>query len=116
EFSFAKSLSRGEVIKLINLFIDADRKLRAAPIPPLVLETIVAEFASQSPGKAELPANDNNGRNDHDKGTDEFNEPGDNKFHKVDSGDKTLSSKRKSEGKSRVTVVKKQTINENSSK
>lgn len=121
EFSFAKSLTRGEVIKLINLFIDADRKLRAAPIPPLVLETIVAEFASQSPGKGELPANDNNDNsngNDHDegKGTDEFNELGDNKFHKVDSGDKTHSSKRKSEGKSRVKVIKKQMIHENTSK
>lgn len=49
EYSFAESLDTREILQMMNLFIEADRKLRTAPLPALILEMVVAEmFVSRS--------------------------------------------------------------------
>ena len=43
EYSFAKKLDRSKTLKLINLFVDAERTLRDALVPTLPLELLVAD-------------------------------------------------------------------------
>ncbi len=43
EYSFSRELKQNEIIKLITSFIDAERLLRTASIPALVLEMIIAQ-------------------------------------------------------------------------
>ncbi|WKZ31386.1 MAG: DNA polymerase III subunit gamma/tau [Candidatus Dojkabacteria bacterium] len=44
EYGFIKQMSKRDVIKMINLFLDADRKLRSAHLPKLIIEVVVAEI------------------------------------------------------------------------
>lgn len=43
EYSFASSLDRKKTLKLINLFVDAERSLKDALVPTLPLEILVAD-------------------------------------------------------------------------
>lgn len=49
EYGFIGQIGKKDVIKMINLFLDADRKLRVAHLPKLIIEVVVAElcFASE---------------------------------------------------------------------
>jgi DNA polymerase-3 subunit gamma/tau len=44
EFSFAYDLDRGQILQLLNLFINADKNLKSATIPALVLEMLIPQF------------------------------------------------------------------------
>ncbi|MBN2101162.1 DNA polymerase III subunit gamma/tau [Candidatus Dojkabacteria bacterium] len=43
EYSFAKNLDREKTLKLINLFVEAERSLKDAVVPTLPLEVLVAD-------------------------------------------------------------------------
>lgn len=46
EYSFAKKLNRNKTLKLINLFVEAERSLKNAVVPTLPLEVLVADAMS----------------------------------------------------------------------
>lgn len=108
EFSFAKSLTKSDVLKLISLFIDADRHLRAAPIPPLVLEAIVAEFVGQQrAGKKSHPKdydNHNKGKSENGNAKDANREVN----NKRPSSNSSAKSKEKTANKKSENISEKQ--------
>ncbi|MEA3357771.1 MAG: DNA polymerase III subunit gamma/tau [Patescibacteria group bacterium] len=54
EYSFAKSLDRSKTLKLINLFVEAERSLKDAVVPTLPLEMLVADAMEYFGGPAEV--------------------------------------------------------------
>lgn len=51
EYTFADSLSPHDVIRYVNLFLDAEKKLRSSAIPSLVIELVIAEVALAEAGE-----------------------------------------------------------------
>jgi DNA polymerase-3 subunit gamma/tau len=60
EFGFADQLNRREILRVIKLFLDAERNLRNAQIPGLILEMAVAEATiGETSGKSDSVNSEN---------------------------------------------------------
>lgn len=99
EYSFAKKLDRDKTLKLITLFVDAERSLKDAVVPTLPLEVLVAD-AMRFFGKSDVVGS--SGGSDNDGGQDLESGP-------KKKGDKEVVGKSnpvKSNPKSEVTSAK----------
>jgi DNA polymerase III subunit gamma/tau len=105
EYSFAASLDRSKTLKLINLFVDAERSLKDALVPTLPLEILVAD-AMEIFGDGEGSDGGKSGKTEGDDGSgdDRKNTTGNNsgekrpkvgtKSKKISSTDKKTSRKK----------------------
>lgn len=105
EYGFIRQMSKRDVIKMINLFLDADRKLRAAHLPKLIIEVVVAEicFDEQDDVSKSAPSRANN-YSPEDSGGGAKGKPVDKKIDKGVSqkkGGNTEDAKKDSENKMR---------------
>lgn len=127
EYSFAKEMTQGDVVRMIGLFIDAEKQLRTASLPSLVVEMIIAQsmltndplpVANISKGRRGSKMNEPNGPETIEKDTKSKQDTGpdlnvnDVKENKVEDMDENEKGALDDDGKAEAEddVVEEQTI------